>query len=284
MSKYNIEKREAFVGFDSAWTDKSPGGICWATFAGERFVEWGEPSCATFDDAADIIKKLRERSAYTLVALDQPTIVNNKTGMRPVEKVAASLISKLKGGVQPANRSKESMFGDDAPIWKFLNRIDATQNPAEARIAAKGLHLIEVFPALALPSLELCILERKHKASYNPSDKKKFSPEDWQLVAKAVQRHANKLSVAPLAEWAERMARKNPPTKPDQDRLDAVICLIIALYWRCRNKQDMAVIGDTKSGYMVTPVAPQTKEILQKAAEKGRVPMNNGCPPKSQRG
>lgn len=282
MSKDNIEKRETFVGFDSAWTDKSPGGICWATFVDGCFEEWGEPSCATFDDAAGIIKKLRERSAYTLVALDQPTIVNNKTGMRSVEKVAASLISKLKGGVQPANRSKESMFGDDAPIWKFLNRIGATQNPAEARSAAKGLHLIEVFPALALPSLELCILERKHKASYNPS-KKNFSPEDWRMVAKAVQRHANKLSVAPLAEWAERMARKNPPTKPDQDRLDAAICLIIALYWRRRNMQDMAVIGDTKNGYMVTPVAPQTKEILQKAAEKGKVPMDNGNSPEPQR-
>jgi len=274
MPKDSIEKREAFIGFDSAWAGKNPGGVCWATFVDGCFEKWGEPRCATFDDAADIIEELRERSAYTLVALDQPTIVKNKTGIRPVEKVAASLISKLQGGVQPANRSKQAMFGDGAPIWQFMKRICAKQNPMEARSATNGLYLIEVFPALSLPSLEPCILERNRKASYNPSNKN-FLIEDWRLVAKAVQRHAKKLDIAQLAKWAELMAGKSKPAKPDQDRLDAAICLIIALYWRCRNAQDIAVIGDTENGYMVTPVVPKASEILREAAEKKNVPMDD---------
>jgi len=278
MLKGNTKRRETFVGFDSAWVGNTPGGICWATFVDGRFEKWGEPRCATFDDAAGIIEELHAQSAYTLVALDQQTVVENETGMRPVEKVAASLVSKLKGGVQPANRSKEAMFGDAAPIWKFIERIGATQNPAEARSASDGLHLIEVFPALALPSLELQIWERKRKAAYNPS-KKNFSPEDWRMVAKTVQRHAKQLKIAPLAKWAAQMADKDRPAKPDQDRIDAAICLIIALYWRCRNMRDidMAFIGDTDNGYMVTPVAPETREILQTAAEKKGVPMMDGC-------
>jgi len=281
MLKGNTKKRDAFVGFDSAWAGNTPGGICWATFVDGGFEEWGEPRCATFDDAAGIIEELHKRSAYTLVALDQPTIVKNKTGMRPVEKVAASLVSKLKGGVQPANRSKKTMFGDDAPIWKFIERIGATQNPAEARSASDGLHLIEVFPALALPSLEPRIWKRKYRAAYSPS-KKNFSPEDWRMVAKTVQRHAKRLKIAPLAKWAAQMAGKVRPAKPDQDRIDAAICLITALYWR-RNTDDidMAVIGDTDNGYMVTPVGPETKKILQAAAKERSVPMTNRRLPKT---
>jgi len=282
MLKDSTKKRETFVGFDSAWAGNTPGGICWATFVDGRFEEWGEPRCATFDDAAGIIEELHKRSAYTLVALDQPTIVKNKTGMRPVEKVVASLVSKLKGGVQPATRSKKTMFGDAAPIWKFIERIGATQNPAEARSASDGLHLIEVFPALALPSLEPRIWEQKRRAAYNPS-KKNFSPEDWRMVANAIQRHAKQLKVAPLAKWAAQMADKDRPAKPDQDRIDAAICLFIALYWRCRNMCDidMAFIGDTDNGYMVTPVAPETRKILEAAAKERSVPVNNRRLPKT---
>ena len=40
--------------------------------------------------------------------------------MRPVERVAASLISKLGGGVQPANRQKASLFGSDGVRLFFV--------------------------------------------------------------------------------------------------------------------------------------------------------------------
>jgi predicted RNase H-like nuclease len=36
--------------------------------------------------------------------------------MRPVDKVAASLISGPGGGVQPSNRSKKGMFDDAAQL------------------------------------------------------------------------------------------------------------------------------------------------------------------------
>ena len=95
--------REAFVGFDSAWTDRDPGGIAWATFEQDRLLALPAPEPVRFEDAARIIERLRDECQYVLVAVDQPTLVPNETGMRPVERVAASLISKLRGGVQPAN-------------------------------------------------------------------------------------------------------------------------------------------------------------------------------------
>lgn len=38
--------REAFVGFDSAWGGKAPGGIAWATFVAGGLVSCVEPKLA----------------------------------------------------------------------------------------------------------------------------------------------------------------------------------------------------------------------------------------------
>ena len=180
--------REAFVGFDSAWTGNAPGGIASATFSQGRLVETRLPEPAGFDHTAAIIEQLASTHDYVLVAIDQPTVVPNQTGSRPVDRVAASLISRLGGGVQPANQgktksgrtipSKVRMFGPEAPIWRFLRRIDAVQNPPKARTAPSGRHAIEVFPALALPALEPAILERKRAASNNPANRRRFSFPD----------------------------------------------------------------------------------------------------------
>ena len=119
---------EAFVGFDSAWSGKN-GGIAWASFRGSRLQDFGEPKPANFEEAACIIETLRAEHRYVLIALDQPTLVPNETGSRPVERVAASLVSTLKSGIQYANRGREKLFGAYAPIWEFLERLGTRENP-----------------------------------------------------------------------------------------------------------------------------------------------------------
>lgn len=269
--------REVFVGFDSAWTGKSPGGIVYATFEQDRLHCLPDPELVCFDKAAQIIKRLRNECQYVLVAIDQPTLVPNCTGMRPVERVAASLISRLRSGVQPANRGKREMFGPDAPIWKFLECIGARENPPSARTAKEGLHLMEVFPALALPALEPAIMERKRAARYNPKNKN-FSLRDWKLVASAVRCHADALHLKPLSRWASEAAKCAAPKKKDQDCLDAAICLLIALYWRRAPRDCSIVIGDAETGYMVTPVSSESREILEEAADRKHVQINGPWP------
>ena len=171
-------------------------------------------------------------------------------------------------------RSKVEMFGPEAPIWQFLRRIDALENPPQSRSAASGCHAIEVFPALALPALEPAILERKRAARYNPANRRRFSLPDWRLVALAASRHAAALRLNGLSDWARDLAELQKPTKTDQDCLDAAICLIIALHWRRAPRNQVTVIGDAQSGYMVSPVTHATHAILEPAATKRGVPMD----------
>lgn len=264
--------RSAFVGFDSAWGGKAEGGICTAIFDGGRLERFCTPEPASFDHATATIEQCRHDADYTLVAIDQPTMVPNAVGMRPVEKVAQA----LKTGVQPANLRKE-LWWPRAPIWTFLDNLCANEDPRRARSDADGLHVIEVFPGLALPAL-VGALDHTTKSKnfrYNPI-KSNFAVEDWNLVTSAVRTQAKQAGLAPFADWARPMCeldRWQKPSKADQDHLDALICLIIARKWRCGD-EDTHVLGDWR-GHMVTPLSKEGRKRIEASAIKRCVPV--GC-------
>lgn len=104
----------------------------------------------------------------------------NDTGCRPVDRVAGSLISWLGGGVQPANRSKKEMFGDEAPIWRFKQRLGAIEDPQQACSSEAGVFLLEVFPALAIPSFADAFCTCLGAPGYNPARRKTFKQSHWQ--------------------------------------------------------------------------------------------------------
>ena len=88
--------------------------------------------------------------------------------------------------MRPANRSKVGMFDDDAPIWSFKTKLEATEDQELARAATHGLFLIEVFPALAIIWLELAFFGRLKAPRYNPQRRKTFKLLDWHAVVEAV--------------------------------------------------------------------------------------------------
>ncbi len=263
-------------GFDSAWTDaaKAPGAICAIAFNDRGQVKFHEPRLVSFAQALAFIEALRADFAVSLVALDQPTIVPNRTGSRPVDKVAASLVSFVGGGVQPANRSKIGMFCDDAPVWSFISKLNATETPIEARAARAGHFVIEVFPALALPSLADEFSQRLRAPKYNPQSRRKFRLTDWHSVANVLSATAEKLGVDALATWANGMHSVAQPRKSDQDRLDAALCALIGLVWRAGPVDASSMFGDLQCGYMVTPVSDATRPRLELAATRYCVPLS----------
>ena len=167
--------KEAFVGFDSAWAGKTAGAISYAVFRETNLEKVSLPRVADFADAAGIIVDLQGECDDVLVAIDQPIIVNNQAGSRPVDRVADSLMTRIHSGTPSANRNKDTMFGDNAPIWRFINRIRppgmtyrVLKDFEAARMATGETHLIEVYPALSLPAMNPTFMGRKSAARYNP--------------------------------------------------------------------------------------------------------------------
>lgn len=259
----------SIIGFDSAWTDKptAPGAACVVRLRNGS-AEFDAPRLVSFAGALDVVDRERALADLCLVAIDQPTIVPNLTSMRPVERAAASLISWLGGGVQPANRSKRGMFDDDAPIWRFKTQLAASDDAEEARTAVSGTFLIEVFPALALVALESRFFGRLAAPRYNPVRRRTYRSSDWILVAEAVAVFADKLGVVGAAAWCRQRSELTSPTKADQDKLDSVICALVALNWRVGDRASSVVIGDLDAGYMVAPFAEEPTLMLREAARR----------------
>ena len=283
--------REAFVGFDSAWGGHSAGAIALAVFQDEVPVKAPPPRLVGFADAAEIIAELQQECDDVLVAIDQPIIVPNDHGARPVNSVARAFMQHLNSDALDANRTETSinraMFGDDAPIWKFIERIkpdDMTSRDLKdfdaAKTAARKTHLIEVYPALALPALNGTFMGRRSAARYNPSRKSgdyPFSSGDWKIVCNTVACLAKEAGLVPLSQWAtEAVAPWDSPKKPrklHQDKIDAAICLLVAIQWR-RQSNGVCVLGDLENGYIITPTSDKTRKILKAACDGRKVPFN----------
>lgn len=243
-------------------------------------VAFHPPRLAGFDAAARFVAEVSAGADLLLVAIDQPTVVPNETGARPVDRVAASLVGRLRGGVQPARRggTAAAMFGDSAPIWRFLDALDAVQDPIRARDAGSGRFVMEVFPALALPSLVPAIWARRRAAKYNPAARL-FLASDWPLVACGLAAFARTLGADALAGWADDAAALERPRKSDQDRLDSAICLAVALAWRHGPPADTLLLGDATTGLMATVASGEPRAVLVAAAPQLGVAVNGHAAP-----
>ena len=261
-------RTDVLIGFDSAWTDnpKAPGAICAVALSDGQVIAFEPPRLVRFAEALDFIAQHRSADGCTLVAIDQPTVVPNLTSMRPVERVAASLVSWLGGGVQPSNRGRRGMFCDASPIWPFLRSLAAIEDPETSRTAETGLYAIEVFPALALASLEPSFFGRLAAPRYNPARRKTYRPADWVRVAHATARNLSELGVDDAAQWCRRAAELPKPTKADQDRLDAMLCVLIAIWWRTRERSQSMILGNIDTGYMVLPAGRDVRNRLMATA------------------
>lgn len=173
------------VGFDSAWTRTNRGALVGVLQRNTAaFQELGPPRLVDFREAEAVILKWQAEwlPTATIVLLDQPTIVKNASGQRPVESLVSSPVSLRYGGVQPANTTRKEMFGDPAPLWSFLTRFGGAADPLEP---VANTRVFETYPVLAMIALG-CTLPDSRAAGrlpkYNPERRKTFSNSDWQHV------------------------------------------------------------------------------------------------------
>jgi predicted RNase H-like nuclease len=273
------EVSAVFVGFDSAWADNpiAPGAICAVEFDGAEFVGFRAPELVGFDKAAEFVEAVRRPDRPTIVAIDQPTIVRNTRGMRPADRVAASVVSWIGGGVQPANTGRVAFFGKDAKVWSFLASIGAVLDPEAARTAASGVHAVEVFPALALASLDAGFFGRLKGPRYNPA-RKTFKLDHWNAAVAATRAEAASFGLDGLVDWLDGSFRTDRPPKRQQDALDSTICLLAGLRWRLRPRADSVMVGDLLAGHIVAPASPAVRERLMAAARRVGAPLDGTVP------
>jgi predicted RNase H-like nuclease len=220
------------VGFDSAWTATNSGAIAGLVHRDDgTFLELGTPQTVDYPQAEARILKWQADfgPTATVIMLDQPTIVKNAAGQRPVENIVGSPVSLRYGGVQPANTSKEEMFGAGAPVWPFLRRFGGPVDPMKP---AGTTWVFETYPVLAMIALEWTrpdVRATGRLPKYNPERRKTFSAADWQHVCRLAEAAFNQRQLTQTASWIENVGRNPSPRKSEQDGLDACLCLLVAI-------------------------------------------------------
>jgi predicted RNase H-like nuclease len=165
------------VGFDSAWTATNSGALVGTVWLRDgTFHDLGKPQIVDYREAELVILKWQAEQVptATIVLLDQPTIVKNAAGQRPVENIVGSPVSLRYGGMQPANTAREEMFGKEAPVWPFLTRFGG---PADPMRPIAHTRVFETYPVLAMIALGWMLPDSRAAGrlpKYNPKGKRPF--------------------------------------------------------------------------------------------------------------
>jgi predicted RNase H-like nuclease len=262
------------VGFDSAWTTTNSGALVGTVRLNDgTFHGLGTPQIVDYREAELVILKWQaeQRPTATVVLLDQPTIVKNATGQRPVENIVGSPVSLRYGGTQPANTAREEMFGNEAPVWPFLNRFGGPADPLEP---IADTRVFETYPVLTMIALGWTLPDSRPAGrlpKYNPDRKKTFSTSDWQYVCGLAYGAFRERGLMEIAGWIDTAAQKTSPRKNDQDGLDACLCLVVAFH--LAERKDCLMVGDMQTGYMVVPYgAGLSAEVHARCNQTGRMP------------
>lgn len=253
------------VGFDSAWTAHNKGALVGAVERQDgTCTAIAGPAIAGFEEAeAKILEWQRCHSpGRTIILIDQPTIVANSTGQRPVENIVSSSVSLRFGGMQPANTQRKGMFDAAAPIWPFLNRFGG---PAQLDSLGSGNLVVETYPVLEIISRGWVRADPRRATGrlpkYNPERRRTFSLKDWSYLCERVAESFALDGLNDLEGWCRSSACLGQPRKADQDCLDACICLLIAIAL-AKGRKCLAT-GTQESGYIVASDSSALRDELR---------------------
>lgn len=262
------------IGFDSAWTVKHKGAIVGILADGTgNYSVLGPPNTVGFPEAVALVDVWRTECAsdQTIILLDQPTIVRNQSGQRPVENIVCGSVSARLGGMQPANTSRTEMFGSAAPVHSFLNRFPVPRNPESL---CEKILTLETYPVLTLIALGWLLPGTRLRGrlpKYNPARKKTFSVEDWKFVCEQASETFRNRGIAEIGAWLAEARGLRSPSKADQDKLDACLCLLPGLH--LADGCSCLLAGSNDSGYIVVPDSRQLIEELRASCKvTGRDP------------
>ncbi len=249
------------LGVDLAWGTKAPTGIAVVDGAGRLVLVTSVIS----DD--DLDAALRPWLAGPcLVALDAPLIVVNRTGRRPCEGELTRAFAAQHAGAYPCNTGLPT-FSDGGRAAGFARRhgldVDATKAPEIGSRRA-----LEVYPhsaAVALFDLPRVLPYKARKGRTLESRRAALLrlltlisglatpqlPGAPPLIApdETLQQLTAGLETAPTAAALRRL----------EDPIDAILCAYVGLLFRAGLT---AVIGDAKTGAIVTPVRDRHRAIL----------------------
>jgi hypothetical protein len=128
------------------------------------------------------------------------------------------LTQGLEGGVLEVRRQTEAL--------EPVDQVVAEQEEVEVGFVDEEMMAGDTSECVI--SLELA----NDQFDAGPIMKKTFSNWDWQHVCARMADAFSERGLMEIVRWIDGVAQKTSPRKSDQDRLDACVCLLVALWLR----------------------------------------------------
>ena len=242
-----------FTGFDSAWGASNTGAICELVLQndGDLLLHGNHPIAANWDQAIDRVRRT-EHSTLCVWAIDQPICVVNESGCRPVEAdLARAVMADFGCGAHSSNLSNPC-WRSGARIWDLLSMLAQkgySHNPMAIPTAKGGRHYFECYPHPAIVGLFDLDHVLKYKVRHRDSGA-------WRRLLRLLL----SLSSAhlPIVNIESFVTERLPQDQENENKLDAIICAYVAAYWWKYGIGRSTMIGDGKTGYIVTPHSDRT--------------------------
>jgi predicted RNase H-like nuclease len=241
------EPRIRFLGIDLGW-QSGPSGLCCLTWEDGTLGMTVLERLTTVEEILTWVDDWTAGLADAVVAVDAPTLIPNRTGMRLPDRLAHQYFGKYDAGCYPANRGRP-----------FANKLIAFGLALEARGFCHAPHRspqpsgkfqLEVFPhpvTVQLFQLPKILKYKKGRLAERRPELEKL--RQYQL------------SVLPTLEPALALTDTDLPTIPQtgtamkavEDQLDSLTCAYAAAHWWYWGTERNWVLGDVDEGYIVVP-------------------------------
>ena len=255
------------------WTTGASGLCC---------LSWEDDSLTKIElghlvELDDILQWMGDRlSAHesAVVAVDAPTIIPNKTGMRVCDRLAHKYFGKYHAGCYPANLGRpfaqrtltvgkrlESLGFSHQPN---LGQADLSQDLASSASDAEltgvaqpvkpsGRYQLEVFPHAAmlhLFQLDQILKYKKGRLAERRVELVRLRDliiDVFPTLTPSFSPHIDFDAIAP------EIPHKGKEMKAVEDQLDSLVCAYTATHWWYWGLQKNWVLGDRSTGYIVVP-------------------------------
>jgi predicted RNase H-like nuclease len=213
----------------------------------------------------------------SVVAVDAPLVVPNRTGQRPAETMIGRAYGPYGASAYPSNRT---LLGDQPRALRLAQRFGWTIDP-QVRPQPGTPVCIEVYPHPALIGL----FGLPYRIAYKKGSTAQRLP-GFQHLAGLLE-SVPELHVEEHPRWQQIRAVIDSPAAGDltriEDEIDAVVCAHVAWLWQ-HNPDALEVYGDLVDGYIVAP-PPPTHRPVQPAPIATNTPSGGGpvAPPRPRR-
>jgi predicted RNase H-like nuclease len=177
--------------------------------------------------------------------------------MRPVDATLASALMKdFQCGAHAAN-TRNPCFGPAAGIWDLIEVLEArgyVHSPARVAAQAPGRYFFECYPHPALIGLFDLDEVARYKARHHDA-------LEWKRLLDLL---ATLESGAPaVANVAAHFPASLAQTKENEDAVDAFVAAYAAALLYEHGFARSLMVGDLKTGYIVTPVSTKLRAALE---------------------